>query len=228
MSRALPHLGQFGDIREHWPIRRRSLFRLGILTPLPRESWADDLAALLAKLATAIGARQPAKGMTTRIVAIDGLGGAGKSTFAEHLSITLDGAEIIHTDDFASWENPLDWWPQLIENVLGPVSRNEMVRFQRSQWQADSDPEWVEFRPDNFLILEGVTAAREAFAPYLTYAIWVEAPEELRLRRGLERDGQTARKQWELWMADEARYRSRERPDERADLVIRGDRDLWT
>jgi hypothetical protein len=29
-------------------------------------------------------------------------------------------------------------------------------------------------------------------------------------------------------MADEARYRSRERPDERADLVIRGDRDLWT
>jgi len=78
------------------------------------------------------------------------------------------------------------------------------------------------------LIVEGVTAAREAFAPYLTYAIWIEAPEELRLRRGLERDGQTARKQWELWMADEARYRSREQPDERVDLVIEGDRDLWT
>jgi uridine kinase len=78
------------------------------------------------------------------------------------------------------------------------------------------------------VILEGVTAAREAFAPYLTYAIWVEAPESLRLRRGLERDGQSVRKQWELWMADEASYQSRERPEERADLVIRGDRDLWT
>jgi uridine kinase len=166
--------------------------------------------------------------MATRIVAIDGLGGAGKSTFAEHLSITLDRAEIIHTDDFASWENPVDWWPQLIEKVLEPVSRNEIVRFQRSQWQAGNDRGWVEFRPGNFLIVEGVTAAREAFAPYLTYAIWIEAPEELRLRRGLERDGQTVRKQWELWMADEARYRSREQPDERVDLVIEGDRDLWT
>jgi len=210
-------------------MRQCSGFRLETLTPpVHRESRADELAALLAKIATAVGGRQPAKGMATRIVAIDGLGGAGKSTFAEHLSIALGGVEIIHTDDFASWENPIDWWPQLIEKVLEPLSRNEMVRFQRSEWQAGSDPEWVEFRPDNFLIVEGVTAAREAFAPYLTYAIWVEAPEELRLRRGLERDGQAAGKQWELWMAEEANYRSRERPDKRADLVIRGDRDLWT
>jgi len=28
-------------------------------------------------------------------------------------------------------------------------------------------------------------------------------------------------------MANEARYRFRERPDERVDLVIHGDRDLW-
>jgi uridine kinase len=165
--------------------------------------------------------------MATRIVAVDGLGGAGKSSFAKHLSIALGGADIVHTDDFASWENPVDWWPQLIEKVLEPVARNELVRFQRSRWEAGNDPEWVELRPDEFLIVEGVTAAREAFAPYLTYTIWIEAPEELRLRRGLERDGQTALRQWERWMADEARYRSRDQPDERADLVIHGDRDLW-
>jgi hypothetical protein len=28
-------------------------------------------------------------------------------------------------------------------------------------------------------------------------------------------------------MAAEDRYRERERPDRRADLVVRGDRDLW-
>jgi uridine kinase len=189
---------------------------------------ANELAMLLAEIATAVRARQPAKGMATRIIAIDGLGGSGKSTFAERLSVTLNGARIIHTDDFAGWENPIDWWPQLIEKVLEPLSRNEIVRFQRSQWEAGDVPEWVEVRPDTFVIVEGVTASREAFAPYLTYAIWVEAPEDMRLRRGLERDGQTARKQWEVWMAEEASYRSRERPHEHADLVIAGGRDLWT
>lgn len=166
--------------------------------------------------------------MATRILAIDGLGGSGKSSLAAHLSIAFGGAEVVHTDDFASWENPIDWWPQLIERVLEPVARNEVVRFRRSQWEAGKEPEWVEFQPGKFSIVEGVTAAREAFAPYLTYAIWVEAPEALRLQRGLQRDGQAARKQWQAWMEREARYRSRERPDERADLVIRGDRNLWT
>jgi uridine kinase len=116
----------------------------------------------------------------------------------------------------------------LIEKVLEPISRNEVVRYQPSQWDVNHVPEPVEFRPRDYLIVEGVTAARQAFAPYLTYSIWVEAPEELRLRRGLKRDGQDAREQWQRWMADEAAYRSGERPDERADLVIKGDRNLWT
>src|SRR2546428_2859033 len=141
--------------------------------------------------------------MASRIVAIDGLGGAGKSTFAGHLSRALGGAKIVHTDDFASWDNPIDWWPELIENVLEPLARNEAVRFKRSQWGAGRHPEWVELRPAEFVILEGVTASREAFTPYLTYTIWIGAPTELRLERGLERDGQASRAQWELWMAGE-------------------------
>ena len=55
-------------------------------------------------------------GMTTRIIAIDGPGGAGKSSLAEHLAHELD-APIVHTDDFASWDNPIEWWPDVIEKV---------------------------------------------------------------------------------------------------------------
>ena len=165
--------------------------------------------------------------MSTRIVAIDGHGGSGKSSFARHLARALNDAPIIQTDDFASWANPVDWWPELLERVLVPLSRGEPARYERSHWGGDRDGERVEIRPTEVVILEGVTASREAFAPYLTYSIWVAAPAELRLRRGLERDGPDAREQWQAWMAAEDRYRVREKPDHRADLVLEGDRDLW-
>jgi uridine kinase len=139
----------------------------------------------------------------------------------------LDGAEIVHTDDFASWDNPLDWWPELIEQLLVPLSQNRTARFKRSRW-TDAERGWAEVRPAAFVILEGVTASRKAFRPYLTYSIWVEAPPELRMRCGLERDGDDARAQWESWMAAEENYRATEYPRERADLVVRGDRDLWS
>lgn len=43
--------------------------------------------------------------VTTKIIAIDGCGGAGKSTLATQISAALDSCPVIHTDDFASWDN---------------------------------------------------------------------------------------------------------------------------
>jgi uridine kinase len=196
----------------------------------PPERLADDdgLEGLLARIAREVRERRPPEGMSTRIVAVDGHGGSGKSSFARHLARALGEVPIVQTDDFASWDNPIDWWPQLLERVLIPLSRNQPARFERSRWGGERDGERVEIEPTEFVILEGVTASREAFAPYVTYSIWVEAPEQLRLQRGLERDGPEALEQWRAWVAEEDRYRVRERPDERADLVIQGDRNLWT
>jgi uridine kinase len=182
---------------------------------------------MVATIGASVRARQPPDGMQTRVIAIDGLGGAGKSSLAERLSAALDGVQIVHTDDFASWDNPLDWWPELIEQLLVPLSQNRTARFKRSRW-AEVERGWAEVQPAALVILEGVTASRRTFRPYLTYLIWVEAPPELRLRRGLERDGDDARAQWESWMAAEENYRAIECPHERADLVVRGDRDLWS
>ena len=188
----------------------------------------DRLGALLARIARDVRARRPPGGIVTRIVAIDGLGGSGKSTFALQLSRALGGVPIVQTDDFATWDNPIDWWPDVLERVLIPLSRGDSAHFERSRWGREADGELVVVEPTEFLVLEGVTASREAFAPYLTYSIWVDTPAPLRLQRGLDRDGPSAQAQWQAWMAQEERYRLRERPDERADLVVRGDRNLWT
>lgn len=166
--------------------------------------------------------------MTTRLIAIDGPGGAGKSSLARRLADHLGDAPVVHTDDFASWDNPLDWWPRLVEEVLEPLARNEAARYVRSNWEREEERTWGEVAPSPFVILEGVSAFRQAFRPFLTYSIWIETPREVRLRRGLERDGEDARAQWEKWMAEEAAYVVREKPRDNADLILPGDRDLWS
>lgn len=179
----------------------------------------------LGSVVDAIRSSTAPTGMSTNVVAIDGPGGAGKSSLAERLATDL-GARIVHTDDFASWDNPIDWWPDLIERVLKPLAEGQTIRYTPTPWGWPARDEIV-FEPGEFLILEGVTASREAFRPYLAYSIWIETPRELRLKRGVERDGEGMREQWVEGMAVEDRYVEREDPTDHADLVLPGDRDLW-
>ena len=164
--------------------------------------------------------------MRTRIVAVDGPGGAGKSSFAARLASVLGDCQIIHTDDFASWDNPVDWWPTFLDEVLVPLAAGASATFTPTSW--DGLPKAARtIRAEGVVILEGVTASRAAFRPFLTYAIWIETPRDLRLRRGIERDGEAMRTQWQAWMAAEDRYAEEEHPERHADLVLPGDEDLW-
>ena len=60
-----------------------------------------------------------------RLVAVDGYGGAGKSTFAARLAAALGGAAVVHTDDFATGEPGVEWWPRLEREVIVPLSAGE-------------------------------------------------------------------------------------------------------
>jgi uridine kinase len=170
-----------------------------------------------------IRASRAPEGVATRIVAVDGLGGAGKSTLARRLAAGLR-APVVQTDDFASWDDPVDWWPAVVELALEPLAAGRPATYTPTSWRGEERAPVV-VEPAPFVVLEGVTASREAFRPYLAYSIWVEAPRELRLARGLERDGDEARVQWERWMAAEDAYVERERPAEHVDRLVRGD--LW-
>ncbi len=166
------------------------------------------------------------KGIRWRVVAVDGHGGSGKSSLAAWLADALD-APVVHTDDFASWDNPIDWWPALLETVLRPLAEGQPARYVPNSWGGPSRSE-VTIEPTDFVLLEGVTATRAAFRPYLAFSIWVETPKDLRLRRGLERDGEAMRGQWYSWMEEEERYVADESPAAHADLILPGDRNLWT
>ena len=137
----------------------------------------------------------------------------------------LDAA-IVHTDDFASWDDPIGWPPELIETVLRPIAAGQSARYTPTSWGGPAKPQIV-IEPAHFLLLEGVTASRGAFRRYLAFSIWIETARDVRLRRGVERDGEHALADWDRWMAEEDAYIAREQPAARADVVLRGDEDLW-
>jgi uridine kinase len=159
--------------------------------------------------------------VATRIVAVDGRGGSGKSTFAARLATLRGGVQVAHTDDFATWDNPVNWWPRCIAELLDPLQHGELARYEVSAWDGVPRPS-VEIAPDGLVILEGVTASREAFRPYLALAVWIETPRELCLERGVERDGEGMRAQWEAWQAAEDGYIAREDPLAYVDAVVAG------
>jgi uridine kinase len=158
-----------------------------------------------------------------RLVGVDGCGGAGKTTFAARLAHAAGGAPVVHTDDFASFDEPIDWWPRMLADVVEPLCAGEPARFRPYDWVARrlaSDPVTVPLAP--LVVIEGVGATRRAWRDRLVMRIWVDAPREVRLRRGLERDGEHMHEFWSWWMSEEDRYVADEQPAKAADLTIDG------
>jgi uridine kinase len=73
------------------------------------------------------------------------------------------------------------------------------------------------------LVVEGVCALHRRFRDAYDLRVWVDAPRDLRLARGVARDGEEARGRWlEVWMPMEDRYVDRDDPVSAADLVVDG------
>lgn len=155
------------------------------------------------------------------MVGIDGCGASGKTTLGGQLAGAL-GAHVIHTDDFASWDNALDWQDRFLAQVIDPLSANKPARYQRYDWTLRQLAEWHDVPIGGTVLIEGVSATRTAFRPVLCYSIYVDAPRALRLQRGLARDGEDALPQWQTWMAQEDSYLVKDAPRAYADICIDG------
>lgn len=157
-----------------------------------------------------------------RFIAIDGPGGSGKSTLAERLSEAADNAPIIHTDDFATPEHQIDWWPDLVDKAIHPLMRGESAHFQRFDWPTLAMAEWCTIDPAPIVIIEGVTAGRSEWAEHLSFIIWVDTPREERQRRGLERDGIETLPIWDAWIRAEDAHYERDPTRQRANVIFDG------
>lgn len=163
--------------------------------------------AALSDLADAVLAVPPRLGRV-RLVAVDGPSGAGKSTFAARLCEALHPAKtaLISTDHFATWDDPVAWWPRLAEGVLEPLARGEPGRYVKLDWTS-GDPrpgEHITVAPPDVLIIEGVSAGRASVRSRLSALCWLNGPDTTeRLERTVQRDGEEAREHLVRWQAFE-------------------------
>ena len=156
-----------------------------------------------------------------RLICVDGLAGAGKTSVARELALLAPDAVVIGTDEMLEGWRGLPGLGASIEALLRPLAENRPGRWRRWDWLADGWAEEREVEPGPLLVLEGVGSAASSYDELVTYLVWVEADRDVRLARGIARDGEQMREHWLTWLDDEAALHEREDTRGRADLIVR-------
>jgi uridine kinase len=162
-----------------------------------------------------IAGARPARGFT--FVGIGGLGGAGKST----LAALIPGAQLVGTDEF--WDGEGFDLERLRTEVFAPLLAGRAARYASWDWERRRARGERTVAPEGIVVVEGVCALHRMFRDDYDVRVWVDAPYETRLERGVARDGEAARQTWvERWMPGEDRYVERDDPVPCAQVVVDG------
>jgi len=155
----------------------------------------------------------------TRVLAIDGRAGAGKSTLAGELAHEL-GAPAISMDWlYGGWDGLERGITTLADLVLEPLARGR-VAVPRYDWLARRWGEPLVLERPPVLVLEGVGAGAVSAARRTSLLVWLELGPVERLARASAREGRTLVEHWAMWAEQEARYIARDDPAGRADLQL--------
>ncbi len=158
----------------------------------------------------------------TRVVLVDGPAGSGKTTLGNRLGAALS-AQVLHADDmYEGWDGLPVLRDVLVSLILEPLSRGDKAGFERWDWAASARVDRIEVPTADHLVIEGVGVAQRAARTYASLVIYVDAPWPERLARGVARDGEAMRAQWEVWQYAEEEFLNAEDTLQAADVVVDG------
>lgn len=153
-----------------------------------------------------------------RLLCIDGPAGSGKTTLAAAVASLAPQAAVVHTDDLLAGWRGLARLSDAVRALVTPLAAGHAGTWRRWDWHSSAWAEEHHVSPGGLLVLEGVGSWSPAIADRVGALAWIEAAEEVRMRRGLDRDGDDFAPHWEQWAADEATLFARDRTREHADL----------
>jgi len=174
----------------------------------------------------------PPKNGKYYIIAIDGRGGAGKTSLSMYLQKLLPGFCFVCGDDyFEPVSHPIAWGGYNEERF----DRDVIRPLQQTKTDLDYQPyDWVKhphISDHEIKIDKGVFIDRcYSFSFELNFdlKIWVETPRDITLNRGISRSSMPKEKAelvWrELWKPMEDKYIEDIMPLDTSDIVIAGDK----
>ncbi|TDW86826.1 uridine kinase [Kribbella pratensis] len=164
----------------------------------------------------------------TRLIGIDGPAGSGKTTVAAALEARAKARDlntyVIHMDDlYDGWAGAERGFALLRDHVLQRLADGREGRYRRYDWYQGAYAE-LHVVPNtvDLLIVDGVTACDRDAAHWQALRLWVETSNEVRLDRGIERDGEALRDHWLEWMRWERDHFAEQATRSRAHVIIDG------
>ena len=183
------------------------------------------MAIEIAALAEQVKGLPPSAG-STRVIAIDGPAGSGKTTLAADLAEALSGALVLNTDQlYPGWDGLSAGAERLVDGVLQPLSEGRLATVTPWNWLDESEGQPRALPACETLIVDGAGCGSRAAAEFLSMIIWLDADPQIRRQRALDRDGAMFAPHWESWAEQERALFDGEQTRERADLVILTDDD---
>ena len=158
------------------------------------------------------------------VVLIDGRSGSGKTSLARTLVARwpLRGrVQLVALDSlYPGWDGLADGVEAARELILRPHARGLIGVWERWDWETSAPAEAHAVDPSLPLIVEGSGLLTAATARLGDVRVWLESPPQSRMRRALQRDGETYRPHWARWAEQEERHLARDEPTRHATHVF--------
>ena len=160
------------------------------------------------------------------LVAVDGRSGSGKSTFADAVVArlrselgTAESVTLLRMDAvYPGWHGLDQAVRTLSEDVLPELAAGRDATYRSWLWTKSRPGPLRTVRPAPVVVVEGVGSGTSFHL--LQLLVWVDAPDDVRHRRAMARDGDTYAPHWSTWAAQEERHLARHATHSHADVLV--------